>query len=442
MFDSLLVANRGEIACRVIRTARDLGIRTIAVHSEADANAKHVSLADEAVAIGPPPAAASYLDIDALTRAVETTGAAAVHPGYGFLSENATFARRVREVGAVWVGPEPETIEAVGDKRAAREVMADAGVPVNGGGAVAGPDEALELADRIGFPVMVKAAAGGGGIGMRIVHDRDQLAAAVEGTADQAARFFGDGGILLERYLPDARHVELQVLGLGDGRIVVLGERDCSVQRRYQKVLEESPSPAVDDALRSRMVAAIEKGAAAIDYRNAGTFECLVSGDEFVFLEVNARLQVEHPVTEMVTGLDLVAEQLRIAAGEAPGFDPDAVVAEGHAIELRVYAEDSKRFLPRPGTITAYEEPTGEGVRVDSGFRAGDEITPHYDPLVAKLVVHGPDRASAIDRARAAVDGFTIEGLTTNLGFLAEVLDDEGFRDGVYDTGLVARLRS
>jgi len=442
VFDSLLVANRGEIACRVLRTARAMGLRTIAVHSEADANARHVALADEAVAIGPAPAAESYLNVDALVAAITSTSAAAVHPGYGFLSENAGFARAVEAAGALWVGPRPETIEAVGDKRAARDVMAEAGVPVNGGGSVADGDEALEIADRIGFPVMVKAAAGGGGIGMRIVGERDGLVAAVEATRDQAARFFGDGSILLERYLPDARHVELQVLGLADGRVVVLGERDCSVQRRYQKVIEESPSPGVTPELRERMIAAVRRGAEHIGYRNAGTFECLVSGDDFVFLEVNARLQVEHPVTEMVTGIDLVAEQLRVAAGESPGFDPDGVTPQGHAIELRVYAEDSRRFLPRPGTIATYEEPRGPGVRVDAGFRSGDAITPYYDPLIAKLVVHADDRDQAVARARSAVDAYVIEGLTSNLDFLAEVLDDPDFRSGTYDTGLVARLRS
>ncbi|MFP4149089.1 MAG: acetyl/propionyl/methylcrotonyl-CoA carboxylase subunit alpha [Nitriliruptoraceae bacterium] len=442
MFDSLLVANRGEIACRVLSTARELGLRTIAVYSEADARARHVELADEAVAIGPAPAAESYLDVDALVGAITATSAAAVHPGYGFLSENAGFARAVEAAGAVWVGPRPETIEAVGDKRAAREVMAEAGVPVNGGGAVEDPEGALAIADRIGFPVMVKAAAGGGGIGMRIVDDRDALVAAIRSTSDQAARFFGDGSILLERYLPNARHVELQVLGLADGRVAVLGERDCSVQRRYQKVIEESPSPGVSPQLRARMIEAIRAGAEHLGYRNAGTFECLVSGDDFVFLEVNARLQVEHPVTEAVTGLDLVAEQLRIAAGEPPGFDPGAIAPHGHAIELRVYAEDSRRFLPRPGTIAAYEEPTGPGIRIDSGFRAGDAITPFYDPLIAKLVAHGEDRAQAIERARAAVDAYVIEGLTSNLDLLAEVLDDPGFRTGNYDTGIVARLRA
>ncbi len=441
MFSSLLVANRGEIACRVLRTAKALGIRTIAVYSEADANALHVELADEAIAIGPSAAAASYLSIPAMVAAIRSSGAEAVHPGYGFLSENAGFARAVEEAGAVWVGPRPETIEAVGDKRAARDVMAAAGVPVNDGGPVTPGPEALAVADRAGFPVMVKAAAGGGGIGMRIVEDRDDLVDAVAATSAQAERFFGDGSILVERYLPDARHVELQVLGLADGRVAVLGERDCSVQRRYQKVLEETPSPGVSPELRGRMVAAVRAGAEHIGYRNAGTFECLVSGEDFVFLEVNARLQVEHPVTEEVTGIDLVAEQLRVAAEEPPGFEPDVVAMRGHAIELRVYAEDSARFLPRPGTISSYQEPEGPGIRVDGGFRAGDAITPFYDPLVAKLVVHGGDREQAIERARAAVDGFRIDGLTTNLGFLAEVLDDPQFRAGTYDTGLVSRLR-
>jgi acetyl-CoA carboxylase, biotin carboxylase subunit len=441
VFESLLIANRGEIACRIIRTAREMGVRTVAVYSEADAAARHVELADEAIAIGPPPAAASYLNADAILGALKTSGAEAVHPGYGFLSENADFAQRVQDLGAVWVGPRPETIRAVGDKRAAREVMEAAGVPVNGGGAVADADEALAVAHRIGYPVIVKAAAGGGGIGMRIVEEAEALPAAFAATRDQAGRFFGDGSILLERYLPGARHVEIQVLGLADGRIVVLGERDCSVQRRYQKIIEETPSPGVGPDLRVRMEAAIRAGAASLDYRNAGTFECLVSDDEFVFLEVNARLQVEHPVTEEVTGIDLVAEQLRIAAGDAPGFDPGAVSFTGHAIELRVYAEDAEKFLPRPGTIEGWREPSGEGVRVDAGFQGGDTVTPFYDPMIAKLVVHGVDRDEALVRARRAVEEFHIGGLTTNLPFLAEVLDDPGFRAGTYDTGLVGRLR-
>ena len=441
MFERLLVANRGEIACRVIRSAKALGIHTIAVHSEADAGALHVELADEAHLIGPPPAAESYLDVDAILDVVRRTGAQAVHPGYGFLSENADFARRVVEAGAVWVGPAPETIEAVGDKRAARDVMEAAGVPVNAGGPVASEEEAVALGERVGFPLIVKAAAGGGGIGMRIVEDPADLPGAFTATRDQAARFFNDGSILIERYLASARHVEVQILGLADGRVVVLGERDCSVQRRYQKVAEESPSPGVDDALRARMAEAVRRGAEAIGYRNAGTFECLVSGDEFVFLEVNARIQVEHPVTEAVTGLDLVAEQLRIAAGEAPGFDPDAVAPCGHAIELRVYAEDPVRFLPRPGTLTRWDEPSGDGVRVDAGVRSGDTVTPFYDPMLAKLIVLGDDRTEALARARAAVAAFGVEGVTTNLPFLAELLDDPGFAGGEYDTGIVERMR-
>lgn len=441
MFDTLLVANRGEIACRVIAAARALGVRTVAIHSEADANALHVEMADDARGVGPPPAAASYLDAEAILAAAHDTGAQAIHPGYGFLSENADFARSVQAAGLTWVGPSPAVIEAVGDKRAAREMMARAGVPVNDGGAAATTDEAMAIADRIGFPVMVKAAAGGGGIGMRIVTEPDALPPAFEATRDQAARFFGDGGILLERYLAGARHVEMQVLGLPDGRVVVLGERDCSVQRRHQKVVEETPSPGVSDALRQRMADTIRVGAEAIGYRNAGTFECLVVDDDFVFLEVNARLQVEHPVTEQVTGIDLVAEQLRIAAGDPLGFDPDGVRPRGHAIELRIYAEDPTRFLPRPGTLTAWKQPAGDGVRVDTGVRAGDVITPHYDPLLAKLVVDGPDRPTTLARAARAVDDFVVEGVTTNLPFLAEVLADDDFVAGTYDTRLVSRLR-
>jgi len=442
VFKSLLIANRGEIACRVIRSARELGIHTIAVFSEADAGALHVELADEAHLIGPPPAAQSYLDTAALLGVVRRTGAEAVHPGYGFLSENAAFARAVVEAGAVWVGPTPETIEAVGDKRAARDVMEAAGVPVNAGGPVASEEEAVAMGERVGFPLIVKAAAGGGGIGMRIVHESDALAGAFSSTRDQAARFFNDGSILIERYLSSARHVELQVLGLADGRVVVLGERDCSVQRRYQKVIEESPSPGVDADLRARMVDAVSRGAEAIGYRNAGTFECLVADGDFVFLEVNARIQVEHPVTEAVTGLDLVAEQLRVAAGEAPGFDPDDVRVDGHAIELRIYAEDPVKFLPRPGTLTRWDEPQGPGIRVDAGVRNGDTVTPFYDPMLAKLIVHGADRHEALARARTAVTEFAVEGVTTNLPFLAELLDDPRFVSGDYDTGLVGRMRA
>jgi len=444
VFDSLLIANRGEIARRVIRSARALGIRTVAVHSEADAGALHVRDADEAVAIGGPRPADSYLNAVAILAAAATTGAQAVHPGYGFLSENPGFARAVEDAGLIWVGPSAESIAAVGDKVSARNLMAAIGVPVLGGSEEPLKDagEALAAAQVIGYPVIVKASAGGGGIGMRIAADDAALGTAFEATRGQAERFFGDGGILVERYLPDARHVEVQILGLADGRVVALGERECSVQRRYQKVVEESPSPAVDDALRARMLTAAVRAGESIGYRSAGTVECLVSDGDFVFLEMNARLQVEHPVTELVTGIDLVAAQLRIAAGAEPGFDPDAVVADGHAIELRVYAEDPKRFLPSPGTIAEWVEPAGEGIRVDAGYTCGDEVTPFYDPLLAKLSVWGPDRDAAVARGQDAVAAFRIAGPKTNLPFLAEVLAHESFRSGAYTTRLVDQMRA
>ena len=440
MFQSLLIANRGEIARRIIRTARRLGLATIAVHSEADAGAAHVHEADRSVCIGPAPARDSYLRVEAILEAARATGAQAVHPGYGFLSESAGFARAVMQAGLVWVGPAPETIEAVGDKAAARRLMSAHGLPVNPGGAVADAAEAAALAERVGFPLLVKPAAGGGGVGMKIVRDADALWSVCERTRDQALRFFGGGGLLLERYLEGARHVEVQILGLADGRVLALGERDCSVQRRFQKVVEETPSPGLSPALRTRMLAACVTAAERLGYRGAGTIECLAAGDEFVFLEVNARLQVEHPVTELVTGLDLVEAQLRIAAGEA-WAPPEGLRSGGHAIELRVYAEDPVRFLPGPGRIAVWREPEGAGVRVDAGYRAGDEVTAHYDPLLAKLCLWGADRGEALDRARRAVAEFRIEGPRCNLPFLAEVLEHPDFVSGAYDTGLVGRMR-
>jgi acetyl-CoA carboxylase biotin carboxylase subunit len=446
VFESVLVANRGEIAVRVIRTCQRLGVKAIAVHSEADAGGLHVRVADEAVLLGPAPAAESYLDVDRVLEAAEVTGAQAVHPGYGFLAENARFARRVAEAGLAWVGPSPEAIEAMGDKVAARALMQAAGVPVAAGtDPLPDADAAAAAAAGIGYPVMVKAAAGGGGIGMAAVEDEAALRAAYETARTRAERFFGSPAVYLERYLPHARHVEVQVLGLADGRVLALGERDCSVQRRHQKVAEETPSPGVTPELRARMLAAAVRAAAAVDYRGAGTVECLVpagGSDEFFFLEMNTRLQVEHPVTELVTGVDLVEEQLRVAAGDPPALDPDHLPEpRGHAIELRVYAEDPKRFLPGPGTITRWEEPGGEGVRVDAGYAAGDTVTPYYDPLMAKLCVWGPDRAAALERARAAVAGFAVEGPKCNLPFFAELLDRPEFVSGDYDTGLIDRMR-
>ena len=448
MFESVLVANRGEIAVRVIRTCQRLGIKAVAVHSEADAGALHVRTADESVLLGPAPAAESYLDIDRVLEAAKVTGAQAVHPGYGFLAENAGFARRVQEAGLAWVGPAPEAIEAMGDKVAARNAMIAAGVPVAPGTEpLADADAAARAAAEIGYPVMVKAAAGGGGIGMAAVFDEDGLRAAFETARTRAERFFGSPRVFLERYLPAARHVEVQVLGLADGRVVALGERDCSVQRRHQKVAEESPSPGVTPGLRAAMLAAAVRAAEAVDYRGAGTVECLVPADsaaeEFFFLEMNTRLQVEHPVTELVTGVDLVEEQLRVAAGEPPVLDPDNLPQpRGHAIEMRVYAEDPKRFLPGPGRITRWEEPSGEGIRVDSGYTDGDTVTPFYDPLLAKLCVWAPDRPAALERAREAVAGFAVEGPKCNLPFFTELLSSPEFISGQYDTGLIGRMRS
>src|SRR6266852_1890973 len=448
MFDSVLVANRGEIARRVVRTARRMGIRAVAVYSDADGDLPYVREADEAVHIGPAPPARSYLDAAAIIDAARKTGAAAVHPGYGFLAENADFARQVTEAGLTWVGPDPDAIEQMGDKIRARNLMERAGVPVSPGSREPITDVAAAVAeaDRIGYPVMVKAAAGGGGIGMGVAASQSGLAAAFETARSRAERFFGSPEILIERYVERARHVEVQILGLADGRVLALGERDCSVQRRHQKVAEETPSPGVSAALRDRMLAAAVRAGEAVGYRGAGTVECLVNADagSFVFLEMNTRLQVEHPVTELVTGIDLVEQQFLIAAGEPPSFDaadPDSFRPAGHALELRVYAEDPIRFLPGPGKVTEWEEPSGDGVRVDAGYEAGNTVTPFYDPLLAKLCVYGADREQALERARNAVAGFRIAGPKTNLLFHADLLASPEFAGGGYDTSLVSKLR-
>jgi len=445
VIESLLVANRGEIARRVIRTARRLGVRTVAVYSEADAALPFVAEADEAVLLGPANPAQSYRNVEAILAAAKATGAQAVHPGYGFLSENADFARTVADCGLVWVGPGADAIAAMGDKINARNLMAAAGVPVAPGTTdpAADVDAALGAAAEIGYPVMVKAAAGGGGMGMAAVADPAALRTEYEKVRGFAERMFGDGSVLIERFFPRVRHVEVQILGLADGRVVALGERECSVQRRNQKLVEESPSPAVSPQLRQRLLAAAVRAGEAVGYRNAGTVECLLDPGtgEFFFLEMNTRLQVEHPVTELVYGVDLVEAQLRVAAGLDPGFDPDALAPAGHAIELRVNAEDPKRFLPGPGTIATWVEPAGPGVRVDSGYVAGNTVTPFYDSLLAKLVVSGADRAQALERARAAVAAFEIAGPKCNLPFFAELLVHDEFVSGDYDTGIVGRLR-
>ncbi|SKA79407.1 acetyl-CoA carboxylase, biotin carboxylase subunit [Agreia bicolorata] len=441
----LLVANRAEIAVRIIRTASRLGIPTVAVYSEADADLPHVALADESYLIGPAAPSESYLDIDRILAVAVESGATAVHPGYGFLSESPAFARRLRDAGLIWVGPTPESMEQVADKINARNLMQDAGVPTALGTRepVASFAEALEAAAGISYPLMVKPSGGGGGIGMVIVHSDDELETAFDSARSRAERFFGDSRILLERYIASARHVEVQILGLADGRVIALGERDCSVQRRHQKVAEESPSPGVDPALRARMLASAVRAGEAVGYRNAGTVECLLDTEtlEFVFLEMNARLQVEHPITEEVHGIDLVEAQLRIAAGLPVQFDPDEVETRGHALELRIYAEDSKRFLPGPGLISEWTVPHGVGVRLDAGYAAGNRVSVNYDPLMAKLVVTAPTRVEAIERAKAAVADFTIVGPKSNLAFFAELLENDEFVGGRYDTGLVSRMR-
>ena len=455
MFDSLLVANRGEIAGRVIRTAREMGIRTIAVYSEADAGLPFVAAADQAVLIGPANPTQSYRNGPAVIQAALATGAQAVHPGYGFLSEDPAFARQVVDAGLIWVGPSPEAITAMADKVAARNLVAGAGVPVAPGteAPVRTPEDAALAAKEIGYPVMIKAAAGGGGMGMAVVTAPEALTAEYEKVTAFAGRLFGDPSVFIERYFPRVRHVEVQILGLSDGTVLAVDERECSVQRRHQKVAEETPSPGVDGALLATMLAAARTVGEVVHYQGAGTVEFLVSPAtkdagggklkpaEFFFLEMNTRLQVEHPITEAVLGIDLVRAQLLIAAGEHPGFDGDSFTHTGHAIELRINAEDSKRFLPGPGTITRWVEPTGDGIRVDAGYAEGTTVTPFYDSLMAKLIVHGADRGQALARAAQAVADVTIVGPKSNLAFHAELLANPEFRSGDYDTGIVGRMR-
>lgn len=441
----LLVANRAEIASRIIRTAKLQGLETVAVHSEADADLPFVEAADESVLIGPPPPAQSYLDVAAVLAAAERTGADAVHPGYGFLSESSDFARRIAAAGLTWVGPDPAAMDAMSDKIDARNTMAAAGVPVAPGTVEPVSDiaAAVRAAAEIGYPVMVKAAAGGGGIGMAVAADEEQLRGAFETARSRAERFFASPAIMLEKYIASARHIEVQILGYPDGTVVALGERECSVQRRHQKVAEESPSVAVDEALRSRLTEIAVAAGVAVGYRNAGTVEMLLDSEsgEVYFLEMNTRLQVEHPVTELVTGVDLVAEQLRIADGHSASFGGNPPPSRGHAIEMRIYAEDPKRFLPGPGAITTWREPVAEHVRVDAGYREGNVVTPFYDPLMAKLVVWGEDRQAALATAERAVAEFEIVGPKCNLPFFTELLANPDFRAGAYDTGLVASMR-
>ncbi|GGB21158.1 3-methylcrotonyl-CoA carboxylase subunit alpha [Sphingomonas metalli] len=446
MIESLLIANRGEIACRIIRTARALGIRTIAVHSDADAAALHVREADEAVRIGLAPARESYLVADAILAAARESGAAAIHPGYGFLSENADFAEAVIAAGLVWVGPDPASIRAMGLKDAAKERMIAAGVPVTPG--YLGDDQSdarlFAEAEAIGWPVLIKAVAGGGGKGMRRVDAAADFADALASCRREAAAAFGDERVLLEKYILSPRHIEVQVFGDRHGQVVHLFERDCSLQRRHQKVIEEAPAPGMDDATRAAVCEAAVRAARAVDYVGAGTIEFIadastgLSADCIWFMEMNTRLQVEHPVTEAITGVDLVEWQLRIAAGEPLPLAQEALAIHGHAIEARLYAEDpAKGFLPSTGTLTAFS--LGDGVRVDSGVEEGDAISPWYDPMIAKLIAHGDTREEARAALAGALDATVVWPVRSNAGFLVEALDHPDFVAGRVDTGLIAR---
>jgi acetyl-CoA carboxylase biotin carboxylase subunit len=443
MFRTVLVANRGEIARRVIRACRRLGLRAVAVYSEADRDAPHVREADDAVPIGPAPARQSYLSIPAILDAARRTGAQAVHPGYGFLAENWEFARACADAGLVFVGPRPETIRAMGDKTEARRLMAAAGVPVLPGspGAVADAEEAARAARDVGFPVLLKAAAGGGGIGMVRVDGPEGLAGALATARRRAEAAFGYGALYVERYLERPRHVEVQVFGDHRGNVVHLYERECSIQRRHQKLVEEAPAPALEARIRAALTEAALRGARAIDYAGAGTMEFLVdAAGRFYFLEMNTRLQVEHPATEEVTGTDLVVAQLLVAAGEALPWRQEEIEARGVAVECRVYAEDPARnFLPSPGTITRLVLPAGEGVRVEAGVAEGGTVTVHYDSLLAKLVTRGASRGEAIDRMAAALDACVVEGVRTTIPFLRRVMGHAGFRAGDVHTQMVER---
>jgi len=439
-FTKVLVANRGEIAIRIFRTLRELGIGVVAVYSEPDRTRLHVARADEAYLLGPGPAAESYLRGDRIIEAAQRSGAEAIHPGYGFLAENASFAREVSEAGLVWVGPPPEAIEAMGSKIAARERMQAAGIPIIPGSTApsASAEEVLEVAAEIGYPIAIKASAGGGGKGLRIAHAREEVERAFEAARREGEAYFADSAVYVERYLDDPRHVEVQVLADAHGAVIHLGERDCTIQRRHQKLVEETPSPAVDTELRARIGALAVEAARAVEYRSAGTIEGLLTPDgTYYFLEMNTRIQVEHTVTEAVTGIDLVREQVLIAAGQPLSLAQEDVVLRGHAIECRINAEDVARgFLPSPGRIDSYREPGGIGVRVDSGVTAGEEISDLYDPLIAKLVVHDVDREGARRRALRALEEFDIRGPKTLVGFHRALLSSPCFVAGETCRGL------
>ncbi len=440
MFKKVLIANRGEIARRVIRTCKRLNVQTVAVYSEADAESLHVKEADEAFCIGKPPVAQSYLNIDRLLEVAKESGADAVHPGYGLLSENAEFAKRCTEAGLVFIGPSADVIASMGSKLEARKTMKAAGVPIVEGVETPVKDatEAIEIASRLGYPIMLKASAGGGGIGMQLVENAEELAKAFEGNQKRAQSFFGDGTMYMERFIVNPHHVEVQIMADHDGHVVPLFERECSIQRRNQKVVEEAPSPFISEETRKSMLDASVKAVQHIGYVNAGTIEYLVDAKQnFYFLEMNTRLQVEHPVTEEITKLDLVEEQLKIAAKQPLAFTRESIQRIGHAIEVRIYAENPSTFFPSPGTITAFELPTGEGIRHECGVEAGTTVTPFYDPMISKLVVWGETRAIACERLIEALKAYKVEGIQTNIPMLLKTVTHEQFLKGYTTTKFV-----
>ncbi|MFJ6209259.1 acetyl/propionyl/methylcrotonyl-CoA carboxylase subunit alpha [Lysinibacillus sp. NPDC092081] len=441
MFKKVLIANRGEIARRVIRTCKRLNVQTVAVYSEADAESLHVKEADEAFCIGKPPVAQSYLNIDRILEVAKESSADAVHPGYGLLSENAEFAKRCTEAGLVFIGPSADVIASMGSKLEARKTMKAAGVPIVEGveAPVKDVTEAIEIASRLGYPIMLKASAGGGGIGMQLVDNAEELAKAFEGNQKRAQSFFGDGTMYMERFIANPHHVEVQIIADHDGNVVPLFERECSIQRRNQKVVEEAPSPFISEETRKSMLDASVKAVQHIGYVNAGTIEYLVDAEQnFYFLEMNTRLQVEHPVTEEITKLDLVEEQLKIAAKQPLAFTRDSIERKGHAIEVRIYAENPSTFFPSPGTITAFELPTGEGIRHECGVEAGTTVTPFYDPMISKLVVWGETRAIACERLIEALQAYKVEGIQTNIPMLLKTVTHEQFLKGYTTTKFVA----
>lgn len=446
MFRKILIANRGEIAVRIIRACRELGIRTVAVYSTADRSSLHAQIADEAVCIGPADSSKSYLNIAAIISACEITGADAVHPGFGFLSESSKFARICEKCGITFIGPSPESIDMLGDKANAKKTMEEAGVPVIPGskGAIRSLDEAEELAEKIGYPVLIKAAAGGGGRGIRVVNSRDELEVQITAAKQEALSFFGDDAVYLEKFIECPRHIEIQIVADKAGNIVHLGERDCSLQRRHQKVLEESPSPVITGKLRSKMGAAAVTAAKVSGYYNVGTIEFLVDKHKnFYFMEMNTRIQVEHPITEFVTGVDLVKTQIRIANGEELEFTQDDIKLRGHSIECRINAEcPDKNFRPCPGVIKALYTPGGPGVRVDSAVYQGYTITPYYDSMISKLIVYGNTREEAIKKMSWALSEFIVGGIDTNIEFQLDLIRDKTFEEGTYDVSFIETFLS